>query len=533
MKRFIIYMLLVAAVGGCIKNDIPLPVVVPRITAMEVDGATAVNIDSEKNRVTITLDETTDIRSVNIRSVTFSDERTRSSLDTTQLHDLTQPIAVTLSIYQDYEWTITAEQPIERYFTVNGQVGSSEIDVANRRAIAYVNSSTDLDDITVTSLKLGPRDITTYTPDITQLRDFTDIVDVKAAYHDTEERWQLFVEQTETVVEMVSVDAWTAVVWLKAEGIADRQNGFRYRRSGETEWIDVSGDAVTSEGGTFSACVEGLQPLTPYECCAYSGDDVTDVTTFETEAAVQMPNSGFETFTNAESSKYYSFYDPASAIAELQTKWWDSGNKGSTTVGSSYAITMPDTADKQEGASSVKMQSQYVIIKFAAGNIFVGEFDRVIGTSGGVVNFGRPFTQRPRKLSLWLKYQNGPIDRFNGAPDNDPVKLGDMDRCQVFVALGDWDYRTYGGTPDCPVQVNTNDRTTFFKPDSDAVIGYGAYVSNEATDGWIKVEIPIEYRSTSRKPTHIIVSCASSMLGDYFTGSTQSTLWVDGMQLEY
>lgn len=108
-----------------------------------------------------------------------------------------------------------------------------------------------------------------------------------------------------------------------------------------------------------------------------------------------------------------------------------------------------------------------------------------------------------------------------------------MDRCQVFVALGDWDYRTYGGTPDCPVQVNTNDRTTFFKPDSDAVIGYGAYVSDKATDGWIKVEIPIEYRSTSRKPTHIIVSCAASMLGDYFTGSTQSTLWVDGMQLEY
>ena len=99
--------------------------------------------------------------------------------------------------------------------------------------------------------------------------------------------------------------------------------------------------------------------------------------------------------------------------------------------------------------------------------------------------------------------------------------------------MGDWDYRTYGGTPDCPVQVNTNDRTTFFKPDSDAVIGYGAYVSDKATDGWIKVEIPIEYRSTSRKPTHIIVSCAASMLGDYFTGSTQSTLWVDGMQLEY
>ena len=533
MKRFIIYMLTAVTLGGCIKNDIPLPVVVPRITAMEVDGATAVNIDSEKRRVTITLDEATDIRKVNIRSVTYSDERTRSTLDTTQTQDLTRPVAVTLSIYQDYVWTIAAEQPVERYFTVNGQVGSSEIDVANRRAVAYVNSSTDLGNVSVTSLKLGPKDITAYTPDPTQLHDFTDAVQVKVAYHDIEETWSLHVEQTETVVEMVSVDAWTAVVWLKASGVADRKNGFRYRQSGAAEWIDVSGDAITSDGGAFSACVEGLQPLTSYECCAYSGDDVTEVTTFETEAAVQMPNSGFETFSNAESSKYYSFYDPSSAVTALQTKWWDSGNKGSTTVGSSYTITMPDAADKKEGEHSVKMQSQYVIIKFAAGNIFVGEFDRVIGTSGGVVNFGRPFTQRPRKLSMWLKYTNGPIDRFSGAPDNDPVKLGDMDRCQVFVALGDWDYRTYGGTPDCPVQVNTNDRSTFFKPDSDAVIGYGTYVSDKATDGWIKVEIPIEYRSTSRKPTHIIVSCASSMLGDYFTGSTQSVLWVDGMQLEY
>ena len=186
-----------------------------------------------------------------------------------------------------------------------------------------------------------------------------------------------------------------------------------------------------------------------------------------------------------------------------------------------------------EGNYSVKLESKYVIIKFAAGNIFSGEFVRVIGTSGGVVNFGRPFTLRPRKLSLWLKYQNGPIDRFNGAPDNGSVKEGDMDRCQVFVALGDWDYRTYGGTPESPVQVNTTDRSTFFKSDSEAVIGYGAYVGDKATDGWIKVEIPIEYVSVSRKPTHIIVSCAASMYGDYFTGSTSSILWIDGMELVY
>ena len=72
---------------------------------------------------------------------------------------------------------------------------------------------------------------------------------------------------------------------------------------------------------------------------------------------MQLPNSGFETWSNAESDKYYSFYDPESLNPALQSKWWCSGNKGSTTVGSSYTITMPCTDDKVEGESSLLMAS--------------------------------------------------------------------------------------------------------------------------------------------------------------------------------
>ena len=533
MKRFIVYIFLLTTFLGCIENDIPLPVIIPRITGMDVEGATNVSINSEKQSVTITLDETTDIRNVKINSVSFADERTISDFDTTVTHDLSNDITITLSIYQDYKWKIITQQPIERYFTVEGQVGSSEIDVANRRVVTQVNSSVNVRNITVSSIKLGPREITTYSPDIAAMKDFTNGLDINVTYHGHTEEWSLFIENTKTVVEMSSVNAWTKVAWLSALGVAELDNGFKYRKQGDSEWSDVDKAAITFDGGAFSAGVEGLEPLTTYECYAYSGSNQTEIYTFTTEEARQMPNSGFETFSNAESDKYYSFYDPASSIVENQTKWWCSGNKGSTTVGSSYSITNPDGNDKVEGNYSVCLESQYVIVKFAAGNIFVGEFGKVIGTSGGTVNFGRPFTLRPRKLSLWLKYENGQIDCLGGAPDNDPVNKGDMDRCQVFVALGDWDYRDYGGTPDSPVQINTTDKTTFFNPQSDNVIGYGAYTSDKSTDGWIKVEIPIEYTSKSRKPTHIIVSCASSMLGDYFTGSTDSKLWIDDVQLEY
>ena len=534
MKRFlIIYALIAVAFTSCIENDIPLPVIVPKITSMEVDGATSVVINSDKRTVNITLNEQTDIKRTNIRSVTFDNKQTTMSWDITGEHDLSSALSVTLSIYQDYNWTITANQPIERYFTVEGQVGASEIDVTNRRVVTYVNGSQSQSNIKVTSLKLGPKDISTYSPDIAQLNDFTNGQQVDVTFHGRSEKWNIFIEQTETLVEMKSVDAWTGVAWVKATGIAGQNNGFKYRKQGDSEWIDISGDDVTTNGGDFSAAIDNLRPLTSYECYAYSGDNQTQTYSFTTEEARQMPNSSFEIFSNDESSKYPSFYDPLSTIVENQTKWWCSGNKGSTTVGSSYAITTIDENDKMDGDYSVKLESQYVIVKFAAGNIFVGEFDRVVGTSGGVVNFGRPFTLRPRKMSLWLKYENGPIDKFNGAPDNDPVKEGDMDRCQVFVAVGDWDYRKYGGSPDSPVQVNTLERSTFFNPKGEAVIGYGTYVTDKATNGWIKVEIPIEYTTTSRKPTHIIVSCAASMLGDYFTGSTKSTLWVDGIELHY
>ncbi len=534
MKRFFFFAIIAVLVSGCIDNDLPLPVIKPRIVSMQVEGASEVYINSEKQSVEITLDEQTDIRNVKIKEVVFSDEQVRSSWEITGTHDLSQKLAVTLSIYQDYLWTFSTKQPIERYFTVAGQVGASEIDDVNRRAMVYVTDKQDLSNITITSLKLGPADITTYSPSIEDIHNFSHGAEITITAHGRNEQWMLYVEQTETVVEFKSIDAWTAVAWLRASGIADMQNGFKYRKKGENDWIDVSGDRLSIDGGAFSCCLEDLAPLTQYECYAYCGEDKTDTQTFTTEEAMQMPNSSFDIVSNAEDSKFYSFYDPASTILENQTKWWDSGNKGSTIGGAKYTITNPDAEDKQDGRYSVRLESKDVVgIKFAAGNIFVGEFAGVIGTSGGKVNFGRPFTLRPRKLSLWLKYHSGKIDCVDKVPDNDNVKIGDNDRGQVFIALGDWDYRVYGGTPESPVVVNTTDMSTFFDSKSEAVIGYGAITLSEDTDGWMHVEIPIEYSSTSRRPTHIIVSCASSMLGDYFTGSSDSKMWLDDMELIY
>ena len=41
------------------------------------------------------------------------------------------------------------------------------------------------------------------------------------------------------------------------------------------------------------------------------------------------------------------------------------------------------------------------------------------------------------------------------------------------------------------------------------------------------------YHDNFRLPTHIIVSAASSRLGDYFTGSSESRMWLDDLRLVY
>ena len=127
------------------------------------------------------------------------------------------------------------------------------------------------------------------------------------------------------------------------------------------------------------------------------------------------------------------------------------------------------------------------------------------------------------------------------------MNKGDADCCQIWLALGDWDYKKYGGTSQCPVQVNTTDKSTFFTKDDDSVIAYGDFTANTSSDswagkpqviqtgenGWMQLEIPIEYKDISRRPTHIIVSFAASRLGDYFTGSSKSRMWIDDVEMVY
>jgi hypothetical protein len=185
-----------------------------------------------------------------------------------------------------------------------------------------------------------------------------------------------------------------------------------------------------------------------------------------------------------------------------------------------------------------------------AGNIFTGDFtELIVGTkNGGKVNFGRPWTSRPAAMKLYCKYTTGQMDIVNGAPSGTTLTKGQTyDRAQIKFALGTWGYKQYGGTKDCPVQVNTLDESTFvdFFTDPNTIANGELIIYNDgyeisrggkksaATTGWIEYTIPLNYRNLYTYPTHIMISISASQYGDYFSGYSGSKLWVDKVELVY
>lgn len=305
--------------------------------------------------------------------------------------------------------------------------------------------------------------------------------------------------------------------------------------AGGSEWL--SADATREGEGVYSAVLKGLSGATEYQYrLVIAGEVIGDPMSFTTERALQFPNWDLETTSNAESSKWTSFFDPNSSELSLQTKFWDSGSSASAgMLGESYAICYSDT-DVPAGIGSTKsarLESKSAAGKLAAGNLFVGEFAGLSGLNGKV-NFGRPWKGgRPTGVRLWYKYNGGVVDKTASGAD---IKSGEYDICSVRFAIGTWDYRKYGGTKECPIQVNTSDTKTFWPfatlPETIAYTELEVRGSNQ-TPQWKQVTLTFDYKDTEAMPTYILVSGAASKYGDYFAGSSSSKLYLDNIELLY
>jgi hypothetical protein len=505
---------------GCIQNDLPYPNIQANFTSFRAEHMLgSAQIDSVNRIVSLTLGEEADITAVHITGFELSPAGSAVASDLPATIDLSQPYAVTLELYRSYQWIIKASQSIERLFNLSGQIGASVIDVPARRVIAYVPSGTDVTKLHVDSIKLGSVN-EFMAPNLNgRTIDFSTPIRVAVTDYDRTASWTIYVVETDVAVSITSADAWTRVAWVYGSAEAGKNNGFEYRPAGgsDSDWTRVPSDWITTSGGSFYARLKNLQPETAYEVRAYSDSDVSAITTITTGSEEQMPNTGLDSWWLDGK-----VWNPWS---EDGTSFWDTGNKGATTLGASNSVP---TTDTYSGTGQAAMlQSKFVGIatvgKLAAGNIFTGTYVRTDGTNG-ILNFGREFTQRPTRLTGYMKYECAEITSVGNDTEYQSWK-GRPDTANIYIALADWS---------APLEVRTNPKNRqLFDPNGDGIIAYGSVQYGETVANYTKFSIELNYRSTSRVPRYIVVVASASKYGDFFVGGNGSVLYVDDLKLEY
>lgn len=526
-------LLLAAVLCGCIKNDIPFARIPLSITALKVEGQIGTTSFSEKDRTaTVTLAETVNPKKVKIDSIGYTDKAV-AALSSGDVIDLTNDVEVTLSLYQDYVWKIMRNQPIERRLTVSNQVGNAVFDEDKRLVTINITKSASLRDVELVDLKLGPTGAA-YNgsaeglPAVSWNRyaNYAETT-IHVTYSDfIDEKWTVKIYNSDSDVLTERADGWVNVAWMYGAGVAGTECGFEYREAGAENWIAVPKEYVTVNGGQFYARVPHLKANTTYECRAFSDGQRAKEVQFSTVDMGSFPNMGFEDWHKSEKSVICPWAKDGSVF-------WDTGNHGSAIVGEKNVTTnVPDIRPGSTGKYAACLSSQNILgVKFAAGNLFVGEYKKTQGTNG-ILGFGREFVSYPTALKGWFKYKTAPITEVSKGYE----KLKNQpDTCIVWVALGDWELTQNAETGQktaVEIRTDNNNNGKYFDKNDPHVIAYGEMTCGEDVNEYKSFEVKLDYRATNRVPTSLLIVCSASKYGDYFTGG-ECVMWIDDFSLVY
>ena len=254
-----------------------------------------------------------------------------------------------------------------------------------------------------------------------------------------------------------------------------------------------------------------------------------------------IPNAGMESWSTKSMKKMISGSAnvpyPNAVKYEDATgtdKFWDSGNNGYMTSSGTDKLCTQATYPGMVGDYCAQLAAKYAVIAFAAGNLYTGDF--VMDGTVGYAQFGQPYTYSARPAALKLKYA-AEIGEINRVKNDPPVSTG-IDKGRIFVCIVEWSDRH-------AVKSGTKvDKTTFWDPETVSslnegkIIGYGsAYITESHTGSMKDLELPIVYyEKTDKAPTSkytLVISTATSYLGDYLTGCDTNKLWVDDFKWVY
>ena len=542
--------------ASCISNDIPYPVVELRIANVEGEGFSVSENNVTSRVVTLTLDEATDIRNVKIDAVTYDAvvhsielnkaellDQVRSSQELTGTFNLLSPIYTTLSLYQDYDWTIRAVQTIERRFSVTGQIGATEIDTENRIVRVYVPDDTDLGHIEIEELKLGPAEITTYSPSLEELSgsSFESVRFVDVTCHGVTERWMLYMETTNVKVALREADLWqntgTVTALISADEYASGA-ALEYRIKGDTEWQPMQESGY--DAGILTATIApewktetNPNGLTVYKLVPKKG--LFAGHTYEFRLLVGGSEQGAPLEYTAPAGNTI----PNGDMEDASMSCWTQNNKTAEFWGSGNNTFTKGLCTQAPfaGGMRAKLQATSAVGVLASGNLFTGLFQKDLITRG-VVSFGQTYAWKARPRALKVQYfaeHIGPvdIDKKFGAP----IGMGDQDRARIMVAIVDWNARREVGSGTEP-PTGTWDPQEAASTEQGTIIAYGSLFIDESSTGdrMIDTELELHFYDREAKPSglyQLVISCSTSAYGDFMTGCKSNVLYIDNFEWAY
>lgn len=350
-------------------------------------------------------------------------------------------------------------------------------------------------------------------------------------------------------------DLWANTATVTAANVPDG-GSVQYRVKGAADWTD----AVLVEGSKYRLAPvyetsknaagldvhtikagTGVFAATTYEVRIAKDGQAVDSKEFATAVGDKIPNGDMSGWSKKQMTTDGKTFWPITYPNAEGNSVWDSGNNmflEQYNDDGTPTIFTPLCRQDETEPGTARLQARMVLdFVFAPGNMFTGDFN--YSGFSGTVNFGKPYawTARPRALKVRYKAQIGKIDKV-GSYDPDGASYQDKQDCaRIFVAVVNWKAQ-HGVTSGMTEPAGMWDPAVKTSLDEGAILGYGDLVITQTATGWVEATLPFNWyakdaANPASAPFSLVISCATSMRGDYLTGCSTNTMQVDDFEWVY
>lgn len=307
-----------------------------------------------------------------------------------------------------------------------------------------------------------------------------------------------------------------------------------------TDMSGVELNFTLPEGATIAPLEANAKDQPPYydfsdtnirQFTVTAEDGMTNVTYRIRINEIKLPTEySFESLKNK--NPYHVMYlTNESGIME-----WASGNPGYELTGMGFTPADYPTTQMDEGVNgkAVRLETKdtgsfgtMVGMRIAAGNLFIGSFDRVNAVNEPLeaTRFGYPFTQMPIRMTGYYKYTSGGNKSdAEGNPMDEP-DCGDI--YAVLYKAPTYDYTLDGDLFPQDGSINPN------------IVLMARISETKETEDWTFFDLPFETignntvdrTALANGNYKLAVVFSSSIDGAYFIGATGSTLCIDEVKI--